>query len=907
MPVKTKKIDGIKTAGSRHKHWSNLALPEIIKKLYTSEQGLTSEQAALRLKEFGYNQLPEERRAGPFLLFLRQFKSSLIYILLAAALVSFWMSDSIDGWVILAAVFFNVIIGFFQEYKAQNALAALKKVINHHALVIRDGRERQITAREVVPGDIVILYPGYKVPADGRLFAAEYLKANEAPLSGESEPSEKTSQALAGEAVLMDQHNMVFMGSIITEGHGKFFVTAIGTNTELGKIASEVRSAKEVRTPLQEKLARFSREVGITVFGLCFAILLIGLYLDHSFIETFTTAVAIAVATIPEGLVVAVTAILAVGMQRILKKGSLVRQLVAAETLGSTSVICVDKTGTITLGEMRVVRLFTASHDIEVAAAKGLPELLTLHRIGLYCSNALLAANEEAGLAGQALGTPTERALLLAAIDAGVAEKNTFSGRTRFDEIPFDSTKKFMSTLNRWTDKQNIIYYKGAPEKILRMCDFYQVGRSTLVLSEKKRREFIKQYEKFSRQGLRVLAGALKATSIETSSFGELPDYNTNAIFVGFWGMKDPIRPEVKATIKLTQQAGIRTIMLTGDNKHTAAAIAREAGLDPSAGKILEDKDLVALSDVQLARAVKTVQVFARVTPHDKLRIVTALQKNGDVVAMTGDGVNDAPALQRADIGVALGSGTDVAKETADIVLLDNNFATIISAVHEGRVIFDNIKKVTLYLLSDALSAMLMVVFGWVMNWPLVLLPAQILWINLVADGLPTLSLTQEPEEPEIMFEPPHDKQSPILDWERKFLIVFIGLATAATALILFYLIWKTTQDVARARTVAFATLGIGSFLYVFSARSQRHTIFERSVAENKWLLAAVAGSFIIQIAGIQMPFFQKFLQTVSLGMGEWLLILIACGWLIVVIELVKYLFIVKRKDAVLPLAAALK
>lgn len=897
MPEKiTKKLDAIKSGHSK-KSWYNLSLAETAKKLSVEKTGLTAGEAQSRLERYGYNVLPEAGPASALVLFGRQFKSSLIYILLIAAGISFYLGDQIDAAVILAAVALNVAIGFVQEYKAQNALWALKRIINHHAYVIRDGREHRLDAAYVAPGDIVVLRPGYKVPSDGRLFESDYLKINEAALTGEAEPSEKITGTLEGELTLPDQHNMIFMGTVVTEGQGKFFVTATGGDTELGRIAELVREHEEVRTPLQQKLDRFSRQIGLVVLGLSAALFGSGLLLKQNLTDMFATAVAVAVAAIPEGLVVGVTAILAIGMQRILRRGSLVRHLVAAETLGSTTVICVDKTGTVTLGEMRVERVFTPSSESDAAEPTAW-ETKLLHRIGLLCNNAgsVATMGAEAAATESVSGSPTEQAIFLAATATGLSE-SLRENYPRLDEVPFSSDKKFMASLHRWTEKQNIIYLKGAPEKILEFAGSYQSGRAAKPMSGAKRREWLRAYEKMSRQGWRVLAGAYHGVPINITSFDQLPDYAASTVFVGFWAIKDTVRPEVPQTVALALGAGVRTVLITGDNKHTAATIAREVGLDPSDKKLIEGKDLAAFSDRELARTVRRAEVFARVTPEDKLRIVEALQANGEVVAMTGDGVNDAPALARADIGVALGSGTDVAKETADMILLDNNFTTIVAAVREGRVIFDNIRKVILYLLSDSFSEMIIIAAALLLGWPLPVLAAQILWINLATDALPNLALTQEPEEGEVMSELPVARAGGVLDFERKFLIFFISIITAATTLGLFYLVWKTSDNLALARTVAFVTLGIDSLLYVFSARTVRHTIFEHNFFANKWLIAAVAGGFVIQLAGVYLPFFQGVLRTVPLGIAEWVLILFACFWLIVLIELAKYLFIIQRRN----------
>ena len=893
------------------KDWYNLGLGEVISKLGVREKGLNQEQVDERLKKFGKNELPKQPHASMLVLFLSQFQSSLTYILIIASFISFMIGERIDSYVILVAVGVNVVVGFFQEFKAQRALEALKKIVTHKAWVIRDGLERKIESIELVVGDIVVLSAGNMISADGRLFEAEYLKINEASLTGESEHVDKINRALDGNLIISDQHNMVFSGTVVTGGHGKFFVTAIGENTEIGKISKMVKDTKETRTPLQKKLDLFSRKLGLLVLGLSFLLFIVGLLRDHSFSEMFVVAVAVAVSAIPEGLVVGVTVILAIGMQRILKKKSLVRKLVAAETLGSTNVICADKTGTVTLGQMRVVRILTENHDLDISKkntkleqdASVAAEIKKLNQIAVFCNDSVVGSAEEKEqthseeLRNQIIiGSPTEKALLFSSIDGQFSEADLHQSRPRLDEVPFDSKKKFMATLNSWTKKQNIVYLKGAPEKVIAMCSSYQDGRTVKIMSEKKKKELQKLYEKLSSQGLRLLAGSYKGVGKNDTSFDELVNYNEDMVFVGFWGIKDPIREEAEETIKQAKIAGIHTIIITGDNKHTAIAIAKELGLNPTSDEIIDGSELASIVDAELSRIVKKIKVFSRATPEDKLRIVAALQNNGDIVAMTGDGVNDAPALAKADIGIALGSGTDVAKETADLVLLDNNFSTIVAAVREGRVIFDNIKKVLLYLLSDSFSEMIIIVTGLLLGWPLVLFPAQILWINLVTDGLPHLALTQEPEEEEIMSEPPKKRDDPILDFEHRFLIVFISVITAISTLGLFWVVLKTTNDIDKARTIAFATLGIDSLLYVFSVRSVRHSIFETNQFKNKWLIAAVLGGFIIQVIGIYMPFFQNVLRTVSLSIKEWFIIISVCLWVIGLIEIVKHFFIAQKR-----------
>ena len=890
---------------SAKKDWHNLSLGDVADRLKVKKTGLSQGDIEKRLKRNGSNKLPEKAKTGAFVLFLRQFKSSLTYILLIAAALSWYFGEHIDSYVILAAVVVNVIVGFIQEYKAQNALASLKKIITEKVWVIRDGKEREVETINLVPGDIVILDAGNKIPADGRIFEAEHLSVNEAALTGESAPREKNNHAISGEAVLAERTNMVFTGTVVAEGRGKYYVTRTGVKTELGKIASLVRDTKEIETPLQNKLNRFSRKLGIGVLFLSAIVFLFGIWQGQALGEMFSTAIAIAVAAIPEGLVVGVTVILAIGMQRILKHGSLVRKLVAAETLGSTSVICADKTGTLTFGEMRVAKIVIAADILNSNNSKQEYDIeqKTISRIAFYCNNAVLASAEtqkktskDSLLNEVVVGSPTEKALLISAMDSFEKEKEALRDRERLDEVPFSSKIKYMATMHKKDKSHNIVYLKGAPEKILQMVSYYQSGKETIKIDDKKREILIKEYESLSKKGLRLLAGAYKLIDGNKTNFKDYQNYKSEAVLVGFWGIKDPLRPEAVDAVKLTRKAGVRTIMITGDNRYTATAIANEVGIKPKPEEVIDGRDLAGLSSRELSFKLKKVKVFSRTTPEDKMRIISTLQASGEVVAMTGDGVNDAPALQKADIGLALGSGTDVARDTADIVLLDNNFSTIVAAVKQGRIIFDNIRKVILYLLANSFTEMAVVVIGLFLGWPLPILAAQILWINLVTDGLPDLALTQEPEEPEIMNENPVPRDVSILDFERRFLILFISLITTIFTLAVFYLTWKSTNDIDRARTVAFTAIGLESLLYVFSIRSVRHSILKTNFLSNKWLLAAVGGGFVIQILGVYLPFFQKVLRTVSLGLMDWVLITLACLLTILSIEITKYLFISLRQ-----------
>ena len=916
MPKKkTKKINDIKANPKKiiSQKWYNLTLNDIAKKLSVRKGGLTQNQVAEREKKYGANTLPTKIQAGILFLLLNQFKSSLTYILLVAAFISFVIGEHIDAYVILVAVGINVLVGFIQEYKAQNALESLRRVITRYVWVVRDNMERRIKSSELVPGDIVILSAGNRVPADGRLFEASHLKINEATLTGESLPCEKINHSLEGNLVIGDRHNMVFSGTVVTEGHGKFFVTHIGEETELGKIAKLVKDTKEVRTPLQNNLDSFSKKLGLLVLAMSFILMVMGVIYGYDYAEMFIISVAIAVAAIPEGLVIGVTVILAIGMQRILKKGSLVRKLVAAETLGSTNVICADKTGTVTVGQMRVAHIVTENHVFEIGSKKkkkqneedeekGVWELKRLNQIAVYCSDAVIASSEhkksteKEGLREQTVaGTATEGAILLSAVDGDFTETDLHEARPRLDEVPFDSKHKFMATLNSWTKKQNIIYIKGAPEKILNMAQHYQAGKTSRKLTTKKRNELIKLYEKLSRQGLRVLAGAYKSSDLEHNSFDELPEYNEDLVFVGFWGIKDPLRPTAAETIKNIKKAGVRTIIITGDNRHTALAVAKELGLTPNKDEVIDGEDLASIPDSRLPEIVKKVKIFSRATPEDKLRIVSALQKNGDVVAMTGDGVNDAPALKKADIGIAMGiTGTDVAKEVSGAILVDDNFATIVNAISEGRNIYDKIIKSTRYLLSCNSGEIFSVFIAILLNFPLPLIPLQILLMNLVTDGLPAIGLGFEPSEKDIMNRPPNNPKEKPISSHTLYLIITFGILMGLGTLLLFWLYHE--QDLSLARTIAFTTLVMFEMFAVIGSRSFK-AFNKLNPLTNKWLMYGVLSSLMIQGLVIYWPVLQPVFGTVPLTLMHWLQIIGVSSIGFFVMELSK-LFLRNHKNS---------
>ncbi|MFH1367289.1 MAG: HAD-IC family P-type ATPase [Patescibacteria group bacterium] len=883
-------------------NWYKLSGEEALRKLESAIHGLSEEEVKKRQAEFGLNALPKEKGFSGFSLLLSQFKSSLVYILLIAALVSFFLGDFIDGYVILAAVIINVIIGFIQEFRAQNALKKLKEVMAYKTLVFRDGQEKQVLAESLVPGDIIVLYMGSKVPADCRIISAKNLKVNEASLTGESFPVGKFSEKMSKESGLADRKNMVYMGTVVAEGSGRAVVAATGKNTEFGKIAAMVKETPQDKTPLQVKLGRFSRQLAIIILLLCFALLFIGLARGKEFLEMFTTAVAVAVSAIPEGLLIAVTLILTVGMKRILKQKSLARNLLAAETLGSTTVICTDKTGTLTEGTMHVAQVITYRHDLaadfqEMAFKKdGAESYLFALKIGMLCNDAFVENEEDDLKKWKVVGNPTEKALLTAGDKLGLRKSELEKLYKRLDEIPFDSDIKYMVTLHRFSEEQNMILVKGAPELVLSMSSAIDDDGKNIVLSKDIKEKLKKNFEKLSNKGLRILAFAYKKVSREYINLEKFDQEKQSLVFVGFVAIKDPLRLEAKETVAKVQAAGIKVVMMTGDHKLTAQSIAEELGLPAKQENILEGADLEKMSEHDLKNRVREISVYARVSPKDKLRIVDAWQANGEVVAMTGDGVNDAPALKSANVGIALGSGTDVAKETAGLVLLNDNFLTIEKAIEQGRVIFDNIKKVILYLISDSFAAVFVILISLVFNLPLPMLAAQILWINLIEDSFPAMAMAMEPEEKEVMKEKPRGFSQGVLTLEMKILIAIISFFTGLFCFAGFYYFWKKTGDIELAQTIAFTIFSLSTLFYSFSVRSLRYPIWRKNPLTNKYLILAFLGGLGLQAAGVYLPFLQGILRTKNIYLSEWLFIIGACLSTVVLIEITKQIFFRQRK-----------
>jgi P-type Ca2+ transporter type 2C len=851
------------------KAWHSLSQTELLKKLRTSVSGLSSAQVEERRKTFGFNELSKYKLPSSFGVFLSQFNSPLVYVLLVAAVLTLLLQDWLDMGIIMLVVVCNSFFGWIQENKSNQAMAKLKQLEVPHAKVFRDGRKIDVEAKELVVGDIIFIKSGDKIPADSRIIKSNNLQCSEAPLTGEAVPENKAVGDLAIGASLGDRTNMVYSGTIAVAGWAEAVVCAVGINTEIGKIGKLVSEVKEERTPLQKQLSRFGSFLSLLVGFICLLVFLLGLSQGQDVSQMIVIAVALAVAAVPEGLLVAVTIILTVGMQVILKRKALVRKLSAAEGLGGVSVICSDKTGTLTEGKMRIHKIVTAGREyllprhLEGDILDKEQDLIS--KISVLCSNASVE-NPDAPLEKlRILGDPTEKALILGAIEAGHDPEELRLEYPRLDELPFDSELKFMATSNNHKgESHNHVFAKGAPEKILSFCDKVMVSGVKKKLTESHIKELKGKIDEMTSKGSRVLACAYKTKDKLNKIESEL----TGLVFVGFISLNDPLREDAKETVEQCRSAGIRVVMVTGDHKLTAKAIFSELGIKTE-GHIIEGSELDDMSDEQLDDKLENIDIFARVEPHHKLRIVKAWQKRGGVVAMTGDGVNDSPALKAADVGIALGSGSDVAKETADIILLDDNFRVIVDAVRQGRVIFDNIRKIVFNLLAGAFSEIVLISGAIFLGLPLPLLAIQILWLNLVGSGLPNIALSFEEEEGDVMSLPPRKKKENILNTRMKFIIFGVIILTDLFVLFLIYNFGRGYEE-NHLRTMVFAMLGMANLLYIFSIKSLRGSILSLRTLNNPYLLAGVSISFLLLLIVISFPGPNVIFSTVPLSLTEW-------------------------------------
>jgi len=880
--------------------WHAAKISEIFSSLQTEKDGLSAESARRRRQDYGSNALPRERRISWWLLLLRQGTSPLILILFLAAGVSLFLGDAMNAGVIAAAVFLNVAVGFVQEFKANRALERLRALVQPRARVIRDGREVTVWAEEIVPGDLLVLKMGDRAVADARVIESANLEMNEAPLTGESFSVSKTADPVFEGAILAERSCIVYAGTNVVGGRATAVVIATGGRTELGCVAEMVRSTRENITPLQAELARLARWIGLFVLILSTLLFVAGLVLGQSAFVMFEVSVALAVAAIPEGLAVTVTVVLAIGTQRILRRRALVRRLLAAETLGSVSVICTDKTGTLTEGNMKVRDVVIGAKPVQVAEAIGSPlaqDLLFLWEAALLCNDAAMA--EDADLQARHIeATPTERALVEAGLQTGLSWKELRNRHVRLGEIPFDSGRKYMATLHVWKDGSDRIFIvKGAPERVFPFLTSVWSGGKIHPLTEERRKAWQHEVVRLAENGRRVLLLACRFLDRKEADGHAPHEFLHHLVLIGLVGLQDALRPTARTQILAAHKAGVRTVIVTGDHPKTAVAVGKEGGLlEHGEEGVMTGEALDHCDDLELSKKISSIEVFARVEPKHKLRIIQAWQKRGAVVAMTGDGVNDAPALKAADVGVALGSGTEVAKEAADLVLMDNDLGTITAAIEEGRVLFENIRKTTIYLMADSFTSVILVSGALLFGLPLPLLPAQILWINLVTDSLPALGLAFEPGDPDIMSLRPRKRHEPVLNREALFFIFIIGLATDVFLFGFYAWYLAKTGDLARARTLLFGAVGLGTLFYAFAVKSFRRTLFRTNPFSNLKLCAGVGIGFILMAMALSFPFFQKIFHTIPLRLSDLVPLLIMGLVKLAVIEAAKEGIIWKKR-----------
>ncbi|MFC1872228.1 cation-translocating P-type ATPase [Chloroflexota bacterium] len=879
--------------------WHSTTPEEALKILKTARAGLSSEAATKRLAEYGSNELARKPKTPLVMIFLRQFLSPLIYVLLAAATVSVAVGHFMDAWVIAGVLLLNAIIGSMQESRAESAMAALVQMAAPKAKVRRDGEVQIIPSRNLVPGDIILLESGDIIPADAHLIEISNLKVNESTLTGESVAVDKHTKAITGDMPIAERKNMLYMGTIVTYGRATALITGTGMDTEIGKIARSIQETKPEPTPLQKSISKLSRYLVFILLAICAIIAVVGLAKGLDRLEVFLLAVAAAVSAIPEGLPAVVTVLLAMGMRTMAKRNAIVRKLVAVETLGSATVICSDKTGTLTLNQMTVRRIYTGGKTIEVTGEGYSPagefasggtrydavtdtDLMLHLKIGAICNDALLSCEYNFC---SIYGDPTEGALVVAAAKAGLDKEKLEKSQPRLDEIPFQSEKQYMATIHP-AKNSRATYVKGAPERLLSLCRSYLKNGRAEELTEAIREDILKETEAMADDAMRVIATA----------YAEMPEgydglddnaLRGNLVFAGLSGMSDPPREEAKEAIKLCREAGIKVVMITGDNRITAMSIARQ--LELPEGKAVTGSELAAMTDEAFYAEVENISVFARIEPLAKLRIVNALKKHGHVVAMTGDGVNDAPALKAANIGIAMGiTGTDVAKESADMMLADDNFASVIAAVDEGRSIFARLRHVLFFLLSTNIGELTMLTLALLFVGKAPLLAVQIIWVNLMTDTAAAIPLGLEPKSGNELKNPPRHPEVGIVFPGLITRVVFMaGIMGLVTFLVFSWAESRLSLDLAR--TITFCTLCTFEWFRAFNARSDEQTIFQLGVFRNRWLLVTISAAIAMQLLVVYLPPLQTAFQTQPLSLAHWGVAIAAGGSLFIIEEVRKY------------------
>lgn len=866
--------------------WYNKSIDTCIKELETDkETGLSSEKAIELLEKNGKNELKAKNKKSLFSKLLDQFKDPMILILIGACILSAMVGEITDSLIIIAIVVVNAILSLNQEGKAEKAIEALQKMASPMAKVYRDAKLSHIPSCDIVVGDIVLLETGDIVPADLRLIESVNLKIDESSLTGESVAVEKfCDKVYDGNVEIGDRENMAASSTIVSYGRGMGVVVATGENTEIGKIAKALDSFEDEQTPLQKKLEGLSKSLGLITIFVCILVFAVGILYKQPFLLMLLTAISLAVAAVPEGLPAIVTIVLSLGMTKMVKKNAIVKKLLAVETLGTTTVICSDKTGTLTQNEMTVKKVFVNDKVFDVEGTGYEPSGNILYNeniVNVETEKSFLTISTIASLVNDAklvkediykiLGDPTEGALLTLAEKINLKKDALEQDHKRVFEIPFDSTRKMMTTFNENLFESNILSCtKGAPDIVIDNCKYILIDGKEEELTLEIKDKILKQNISFAKGALRVLAFAYRKFDVLPENISS-EEIEKDMVFVGLMGMIDPARPEAKDAIKECKKAGIIPIMITGDYLETAVAIAKDLGILDDSSKAIMGRELNNMTEDEILEVVKTTRVFARVSPENKVQIVSSLKKNGHIAAMTGDGVNDAPAIKKADIGVSMGiTGTDVAKNTSDVILTDDNFATIVSAVHEGRIIYSNIKKFVSFLLSCNVGEILIVLLSIIVNIPVPFVPIQLLWLNLVTDSFPALALGVEKGDEDIMEVPPRSPNEPILDKEMIFSIISQSIAiTTATLLAYCYGIYHYPNHIEGARTVAFFTLITAELLRSYSVRSSRFTLSHIGIFSNKTLVYGTALSFVLMLVVIYVPFLQTYFETVTLGVKE--------------------------------------
>ncbi|MFW6306025.1 MAG: cation-translocating P-type ATPase [Bacillota bacterium] len=882
---------------------------ELLNKLDSDKStGLEEKKISKRLEKYGKNKLRESKGVSGWEVLYNQFKDLMIILLFVTVIAAFLIGDIIEGIAVLGIIIFNTLLGFVTEYRAEKSMESLKGILTPTSKVIRSGDIKEISAEELVPGDILLLEEGDKISADGRLLESSNLSVNESVLTGESETVSKDAEFQAAkELPLAERNNMVFMGTNIVRGSGTVLVTATGPDTEMGKIGTLIEETEDDDTPLEKRLDRMGKSLVIITLVVTVIVIIFGVLVGNPLITTIKTGIALAIAAVPEGLPIIATITLAIGMSKMVHNNALVRRLLAVETLGSTTTICTDKTGTITENQMTLSKIWLKNKLIDVSGTGYEPEgdfsidgekvnpednkgLSLFLKAGTFCSNAVLDKKEDNGLY-DIVGEPTEGAFVVAAKKGGYdrdeMEKN---GHQRLAEIPFNSERMYMAVLYRTSNQSKYIYMKGSPSIVIDLCSNVYIDGQVRQLDEDIKRELKKQNKEMASKGLRVLAVAYQG-DVEAESEEDLKNTIDSGItFLGFAGIIDPPREGVKEAIETAHKAGVSTKLITGDQTDTALAIAGDVGIVSEGKEAITGTEITNMSTAELNDCIKKYSVFTRVSPENKLQIVDALNESNEITAMTGDGVNDAPALKKADIGVSMGQrGTSVAREASDMVLLDDSFATIVKAIKEGRVIFDNIQKFIYFLFTNNLSKIIYIFLGIVLQVPLPLLALQILWINLVIDVFPALALAWEEPEENIMERSPRDPSRSILnsDFNKKIFIHSFILAVIPMAVYLLSL--NSGHSLVLSRTISFEVISFIQLFHIFDARRKEGIGFDRTLLHNKYLWAAVILSFVLQISTIFLPFMQNILSTTVIPTDLWPMVMAGVAIPILIIQLLEY------------------